>query len=160
MADIANQISQSGHLVKIMAGGLEVGWGKSSSFAQDYGTDALYAIGSIAPFEHVPQKWSGTITLDQFVIHRAKMGQAVQLMNIAPMGPDNTLQAGIIDFEVLDENDATLMVFEDCTIQNYSYQVTANAFSGQNASFLAKNVREGAQPQFGLVTGPVGRAAA
>ncbi len=160
MADIANQIAQAGHLVKIMAGGLEVGWAKTSSFSQDYGTEGLYAIGSIAPFEHDPLRWAGTITLDQFVIHRAKMGQAVQLMNLAPMGPENTLQAGVIDFELLDENDATLMVYEECTIANYSCSVTANAYSGQNATFMAKNVREGAQPQMGLVSGPVGRAAA
>lgn len=160
MADIANQIAQGGHLVRIMAGGIEVGWARSSSFSQDYGTEGVYAIGSIAPFEHVPMKWAGSLTLDQFVIHRAKMGQAVQLMNIAPMGPANTLNAGIIDFEVLDENDATLMVYEECTIGQYSFSVTANAFSGQNATFMAKNVREGAQPQMGLTSGPVGRAAA
>jgi len=160
MADIANQIAQGGHLVKIMAGGLEVGWARSSSFSQDYGAEGLYAIGSIGPFEHDPLRWSAQITLDQFVIHRAKMGQAVQLMNLAPMGPDSTLNAGIMDFEVLDENDTTLMVYEECTIQNYSYSVTANAFSGQNATFLAKNVREGSQVQMGLVSGPVGRAAA
>jgi hypothetical protein len=160
MADVPNQIAQGGHLVKIMAGGLEVGWAKTSSFGQDYGTEGVYALGALGPFEHVPMKWAGTITLDQFVIHRAKMGQAVQLMNLAPMGPESLPQAGIIDFEVLDENDTTLMVYEECTIQNYSYQMSANAFSGQNASFLAKNVREGAQPQMGLVSGPVGRAAA
>jgi hypothetical protein len=159
MADVANQIAQAGHLVRIMAGGLEVGWARSSSFAQDYGTDGVYVIGALGPVEHVPMKWSGQITLDQFVIHRAKMGQAVQLMNLAPMGPNSTPLAGIIDFEVLDENDAVVMVYEECTIQNYSYQVSANAFSGQNATFLAKNVREGAQPQMGLVSGPVGRAA-
>jgi hypothetical protein len=148
--DAANQIAQGGHLVKILAGGFEVGWARSSSFAQEYGTEPLYAIGSIAPFEHDPLRWSAQITLDQFVIHRSKMGQAIQLMNLAPMGPNNTLQAGLIDFEVLDENDSVIMVYENCTIQSYSYQVTANAFSGQNAVFVALNVREGANPQMGL----------
>jgi hypothetical protein len=159
MADAANQIAQAGHLVKIMAGGLEVGWAKSSSFSQDYGTEGLYAIGSVGPFEPDPLRWSAQITLDQFVIHRAKMGQAIQMLNLAPMGPEDTLRAGVIDFEILDENDTTIMVYEECTIQSFSYQVNANAFSGQNAVFLAKNVRAGAQPQMGLTNGPVGQPA-
>ena len=148
--DAANSIVQGGQLIKIIAGGLEVGWARSSSFTQDYGTEAVYAIGSIGPIEHDPLRWSATITLDEFVIHRSKMGQAIQLMNLAPMGPDGALQAGLIDFQILDATDTVIMVYENCTIQSYNYTVTANAFSGQNATFLAMNVREGAHPQMGL----------
>lgn len=160
MADAPNQIAQGGHLVKIMAGGLEVGWARTANTTQDYGTEGLYAVGALGPFEHVPLRWSAQITLDQFVIHRAKMGQAVQLMNLAPMGPDDTLNAGIIDFEILDENDTVMVVYQQCTIQSYGYQVNANAFSGQNAVFLAKNVQQGVQPAMGLASGPVGQPAA
>lgn len=160
MADVANQIAQGGHMVKIMAGGFEVGWARTSNLTQDYGTEGLYAIGAVGPFEHAPLRWSAQITLDQFVIHRAKMGQAVQIMNMAPMGPDNALNAGVIDFEILDANDNTIMVYEQCTIQSFGYSVTANAFSGQNAVFMAKHVREGAHVQMGLSSGPVGQPAA
>jgi len=148
--DAANQVVQGGQLVKILAGGLEVGWARSTSLSQDYGTEGVYAIGSIGPIEHDPLRWSATITLDEFVIHRSKMGQAIQLMNLAPMGPEGALQAGLLDFQVLDANDTVMMVYENCTIQSYSYQITANAFSGQNATFMAMNVREGSQPQMGL----------
>ena len=148
--DAANQIVQGGQLVKIVAGGLEVGWARSSSFTQDYGTEPVYAIGSIGPIEHDPLRWSATITIDEFFIHRSKLGQAIQLMNLAPMGPEGALQAGLLDFQVLDATDTVVMVYENCTIQSYNYTVTANAFSGQNATFLAMNVREGSQPQMGL----------
>lgn len=159
MADAKNQIAQGGHVVRIMAGGHLVGYGRSASAQQNYGTEGAYALGAVGPFENNPLKWSARITLDQFVIQRKKLNDAVQLMNLAPMGPDKTLEAGLIDFEILDDRDETIMVYEQCTIEGHTYQVTANQFSGQNATFVAKNVREGVHPSMGLAAGPVGRPA-
>ena len=157
MADLANQIAQGGHVVRIKAGGLIIGYGRSSQFTQDYGTQPLYALGDVAPAEHTPMQWAAQITLDQFVIHQAKLGEAVQLMNLAPMGPREALDVGLIDFEVLDDVDNTVMVYQGCTVGQFSYQITANQFSGQNATFHAKNVERGTPAYLGSFGGPVGR---
>lgn len=159
MADAENQVVQGGHLVKILAGGIEVGWARTSTLAQDYGTEGVYAIGDIGPVEHIPLRWSAQITLDEFVIHRQKINDAVQLLNLAPMGPEDTLRAGLIDFEILDDTDDLMLLYESCTISNYQITVTANSLSGQNATFQAKNVIPGTYDKKGLADGVIGRPA-
>lgn len=144
MADVKSLVTQAGHLVRILAGGLEIGWARTAQMTQDYGTDAVYAIGSVAPTEHAPLRWSGQITLDQFVIHQSRLGQAVQAMDLVAMGPEEALKQGVIDFEILDAQDLTIMTYMQCTPVNLSYSVQANAFSGQNATFTAKSVIRGA----------------
>lgn len=153
MADVVNQAVQGGHVVKIMAGGKIVGFGRTAQMGQNYGTEGVYCIGAIGPQEHVPLRWDAQITLDQFVIHKKKLGEAVQLMNLAPHGPDEVLEAGVLNLEILDDQDNTMMVYQECTIANHSYNVTANQFSGQNATFLAKNVQRGAHDWQGSPVG-------
>ena len=159
MADIRSQKAQAGHVVRILAGGYEVGFARASSIPLDYGTQGAYALHSVGPFEHIPLRWAGRITLDEFVIHRAKLGEALQLMNIVPMGPDEVVQQGIIDIEVLDDQDDVMVVMEGCTPVSFNYDVRANEFSGQNATFESLNCRRAAHPQRGQVGGGVAQPA-
>jgi|GEM_PF-5446469 len=159
MAEVANQVVQGGHMVTIKVGGVEVGLARSSSMTQDYGTEGVYHLHSVGPAEHVPMRWAAQITLDEFVIHTAKLGEACQLLNLAPMGPENVLSAGVLRFEILDDQDTTILVYEQCTISNFSLTVTANQLSGQNATFQAKNVTGGAIYK-GSASGPIGEPAA
>lgn len=144
MADANSLVTQAGHLVRILAGGLEVGWARSAQMTQDFGTDGVYSIGNVGPTEHAPLRWSGQITLDEFVIHQNRLGQAVQAMDLVAIGPEEILRQGVIDFEILDAQDAVIMVYQQCTPVNLSYSVQANAFSGQNTTFMAKSVTRGA----------------
>lgn len=52
--------------VSILVGDQLIGFGQSSSPSQDYGTEALYGIGSAKPQEIQQLKFSQTITLESF----------------------------------------------------------------------------------------------
>lgn len=156
MANPQTQAVQTGNMVRIKVGGFDVGWARTTNKSQDYGTEDVYVLGSLGPTEQVMQRWSGQITLDEFVIHEAKLGEAVQLINVVPMGPEEALLQGVLDFEVLDDQDNVLLVYERCTPVNWSYNTQAGAMSGQNATFKALNVARGASAYKGSFQGPVG----
>lgn len=160
MADAPHQIVQGGHLVTIKVNGVEVGLARSANAPQDYGTEGVYALHHVGPAEHVPLRWSGEITLEEFVIHRERLASATQLMELAPMGPDNVLTAGLLDFEIHDDDEHDIiMVMKSCTIASYSYNVTANQISGQNARFLALDCVSSQQFK-GAAGGGIGNPAA
>ena len=144
MASTAAQRIQGGHLVKITVGEKTVGWARTSNLSQDYGVDAVYALGDIGPVEHTALRWSGQITLDQFFIHKKALADAAQLFDFVPMGPAETMEAGIFNFKVEGRDDeGVILTYEECTATNYTLTQTANQFSGQNATFQARKVTRG-----------------
>ena len=143
MATSLDQKAESGHLVRILAktanGMVAVGWARSASNPQNFGTEGAYVVGSYMPMEHVPQRWSSQITLNSFRIRKN------DLRTLGVIGYAEEIETlPLLDFEILDKVDGSVIrVIEGCTPTTLNYQVTANAFSGEDVSFEALNVRAG-----------------
>ena len=158
MSQEKDQVLQGGHVVRIVIEGQHLGWARSAQLAQDYGTEGVYVISSVAPQEHIPLRWSAQITLAEFYIRMATIVDVLQIMELAPMGPEELLLAGVITFNLFDSNGTSIVDYEKCTITNQSYDITANALSGQNATFQAKSVVRGTGVFEGAVGGRAGKA--
>ncbi len=143
-----NQQVQGGHVIKIMINDKVIGFGRSSTYGQDYGTEGVYALGDIGPLEHVEMRWSSTITLDSYVLNASAVQEAsVQLFELMAQGPEEVKTQTKFNLTVLGRNDELVTLLE-CTASNFSMNFQANQFSGQNATFMAKNVRRGRDSVF------------
>jgi hypothetical protein len=144
MANALNQQAESGHLCRILArtanGTVPIGWARSASNPQSFGTEGAYVIGSIMPQEHVAQRWSSQITINSFRIRKS------DLRSLGIIGYGEEIETlPLLDFEILDKvTGQVIRIMEGCTPTSNNYQITANAFSGEDISFEALNVRAGA----------------
>lgn len=139
----------AGHLVKIMINENLVGFGRSSQVAEDFGLDSMYMLGTIAPQEHVQMRWSGTVSLDTFVINQQALDpQTVQLFELIAQGVDEVKEQATFNFVFLGQNEEELFTLLECTPSNFSLSLQANQYAGQNATFQAKDKRRGPAYQF------------
>lgn len=139
-----NQKVQGGHLVEIRIHENLVGFGRSSNTAQDFGLEGVYALGSIAPHEHTPMRWSGTVSVDSFVINANKLDpQTFQLLDLIAMGHEELKTQTTFNITYLSKTDDELFTVMECTPSNFALNFQANQFSGQNATFMGKEIRRG-----------------
>jgi hypothetical protein len=132
---INDTIFGSGHNIVISIGGNEVGGARSIRISQDFGVEPAHVIGTNAPVEHVPQRWSGTVNLEKFFIRKDMLGIAT---NMDISGP-GILKTETVDIVVQDKDSGkTILRALGCTMQNSDINVQANAFTSESASFASK----------------------
>src|ERR1700733_6761074 len=64
---LANKVQNTNNVV-ILVGDQVIGFGQSSSFGVDFGTEGIYGIGNAKPQEVQSLKTSITVTLDMFLL--------------------------------------------------------------------------------------------
>lgn len=146
---LQNQKVQGGHVVKILIGAEVVGMGRSSNTAEDFGVDGVYVLGDVAPQEHIPMRWSGTVTIDSFVLNANSLdAQTLQIFELIAAGHEELKQQARFNFTFLGRDDVELFTFLECTPMNFSMNFAANQFTGQNATFAPRGMRRGDTHQF------------
>lgn len=139
----------TGNIVKIMINNNVIGFGRSSNVASDFGLEGMYAIGSIGPHEHAAMRWSGTVTLDSFVINPQVLDpETLQILDLVAHGVEEVKNQTTFNFTFLGKNDEELFTLYECSPSNFSVNIQANQYVGQNATFLPKDMRRGPSYQF------------
>ncbi len=136
---VAVQQVVSGSVVQLKIGGYEIGRAQSLDARRQFGTEAVYALGSIMPQEHVQQRYEGTATVDSFYIRNNSLND-IGLLKLSV----GILQMNVIDLVVNDKyagagTTPTLKVlraYRNATCSDYSENFRANAIAGENATWM------------------------
>ncbi len=139
-----NQQVQGGHLIRMAINDKVVGFGRSSTYNEDFGTQPIHVLGTIAPVEHVEMMWSCTISLDSFKLNAsAVQDAAVELFEMVAQGHEEVKTQTKFDLTVLGQGERELCTLLQCTPAGFSMNFNANQFTGQNTTFHALSVRRG-----------------
>lgn len=131
MANIQNQTVHAGHTIRLKINGIEVGRAQSISGQRDFGVEGQYEIGSIMPQEHVPLKYSGSVTLQKYKIRKKSLKE----LGLTSYGI-GILNMGVIDIEVSDRvTNENIIVYRNCTNGSSSEDFRANAIAGENSTW-------------------------
>lgn len=139
----------TGNIVKIMLNNNVIGFGRSSNVASDFGMEGMYSIGSLGPHEHAPMRWSGTVSLDSFLINRSALDpETLQILDLVAHGVEELKQQTTFNFTFLGKDEEELFTLYECSPSNFAVSIQANQYVGQNATFLPKDMRRGPSSQF------------
>jgi hypothetical protein len=130
-ANVKDQTVHAGHTIRLKIGGNEVGRAQSLGGDRDFGVEGQYEIGSIMPQEHVPLKYTGSVSFEKFKIRKKSLKE----IGLASYGI-GILNMGVIDIEITDRitNDI-IIVYRSCTLANCKEDFKANAIAGENATW-------------------------
>jgi len=132
MSTQATQTVVSGHIIKLMIGGREIGRAQSIDARRSFNQDGIYEIGSIMPQEHVALRYEGSITLDKFRIRTKSLKE----LGLAALGK-GILNLDVINIVISDkQSGATIMTYSGCSLQEYSEHFRVNSISGENATWV------------------------
>lgn len=131
MSIVKDQPAHAGHTIRLKIGGVEVGRGQRLNGNRSFGTENQYEIGSIMPQESVPLKVDGTVSLEKYFIRKKSLVD----LGLSAYGAD-ILNLQVIDIEITDKytNDIVI-VYRKCTLQESSESFSANAMTGENATW-------------------------
>lgn len=121
--------------VSILIGDQLVGFGQSSSPSQDYGTEALYGIGSAKPQEIQQLKFSQSITLDSFQLTDEGLrffGIAAELGTILANNQFNIF--------LLDNTGKAIVSYVGCVAGSKNLNIPANQIVTEAITFMALDV--------------------
>lgn len=129
----------SGSLIQLKVGSAEVGRAQSIDGRRQFGTEGVYAIGSIMPQEHVQQRYEGTVTVDMFYVRN----KSLKDLGLGALGV-GILQMNVIDIVVNDKYSGAgtkptivpVRGYRNCSLSDYSESFRANAIAGENASWM------------------------
>ncbi|MDQ0719809.1 hypothetical protein QF049_001070 [Paenibacillus sp. W4I10] len=131
MSIVKDQPAHAGHTVRLKIGGIEVGRGQRLSGNRSFGTENQYEIGSIMPQESVPLKVDGSISLEKYRIRKKSLAE----LGLSSYGA-GILNMNVIDIEVTDKYTGDIViVYRSCTLSESSEDFSANAMSGENATW-------------------------
>jgi hypothetical protein len=131
----ATQTSVTGNLIALTINGNKIGRAQNASSEIQYGTTAVYGIGSINPIEHVYTRYEGTLQLEQIMM----IDNSFVDSHYAALGSD-ILSTGTVDVVVKnkDYSNKVIAAFIGCTPQNYSMSLRATALTQEtmNMTYL------------------------
>lgn len=132
MANLKNQQVHAGHTIKLKADGKEIGRARSVNARVSFGQEAVREISSNMPAEHVALTYDGSITIDKFRIRR----KSLKDLGLGALGV-GILNMNVIDIEITDKYTGDIIeVYRGCSLNEYSSTHTANAISGENATWV------------------------
>lgn len=132
MANLRNQQVHAGHTIRLKIDGHEIGRARSINSRVSFQQEPVPEIGSIMPTEHVATSYNGSVTLDKFKIRR----KSLRDLGLARFGV-GILNMDVIDIEVTDRHTADIIeVYRGCSLTEYSSTHSAQALSGENASWV------------------------
>ena len=142
MASVKSQTVHAGHTIAIVMNGRQVGKVQGINVRTSFGTEGVYQLGSIMPAEHVPLRFEASLTVSKYLIKRAALAAA----GITSYGED-ILVKEVFDIYVIDASSPEMKVervYEGVTQVDGNSNMQANQIVGEDATFLALNVRSGA----------------
>lgn len=137
MARLVDAKTFSGDHGRVLIQGIEVGQATGVDFSEDYGTEGVYVIGDNMPQEHLAQRWAGTVRVDAFYLRK----RALADLGIIPHTGHEVLDLPPMDIQFIDILSGKKITAAQCTLGGHSVTNRANAFSVENATFLAKDVQ-------------------
>lgn len=139
MANVAQQTVHAGHTIKLKIDGKEIGRAQSISGRRSFGVEGQYEIGSIMPQEHVALRYEGSFTLEKYKVRKKSLKE----LGLAAFGV-GILNMGVIDIEVTDIfTNEIVIVYRGCTLSENSEDVRANAFAGEQATWVYLSADQG-----------------
>lgn len=137
MARLVDAKTFSGDHGRVLIAGIEVGQATGIDFSEEYGTEGVYVFGDNMPQEHLAQRWSGTIRVDAFYLRKKDLAE---LGIISPTG-SGVLAIPPLDILFVDIISGLKIMAKQCTIAGHTVTNRANAFSVENATFMALDVQ-------------------
>ncbi|MHB1954211.1 MAG: hypothetical protein ACYCOU_10740 [Sulfobacillus sp.] len=119
----------------MLLGDQEIGFGQTTSASIDFGTDALYGIGSAKPQENQQLRFSPSITLDSFSLTK----EGLSVLGY-PSTIDAVLANNTFNFFLMDADGNPVVTYVGCTASNFSLNVPANQPVTESVTFLALDV--------------------
>jgi hypothetical protein len=125
----------NGNACSLLVGDQVIGFAQTTTQTIDYGTEAIFGVGSAKVGEIQQQKLQPSITLDRM---------ALTAEGVAYFG-ESTPWASILantqlDIHVMDNTGNPIFTFVNCTASSFSQSVPANQAVSQATSFLAMDV--------------------
>lgn len=135
----------AGHDVIIMLAGKYVGRAQSLTASRDFGTEAVYELGSMKPQEFIHLRYSGTGTLTRYLIRESDLVEAIKATGVPNYSYSN--EAGLLlqaitglDIMVVDKYatvaDKIIRMYMNCVINSTDENFSQGAISGETANFL------------------------
>ncbi len=135
----------AGHDVLIYLDGQEIGRAQSISGTIDFGVEPVMEIGSMKPQEFVPLRYSGSITLERYLVRNDDLVKVLDRANI----PFDLSQEGYIllhsitGFEIMVKDKYTndvIRSYRNCVFSSTDETVTAAGIGGERATILFSEV--------------------
>lgn len=136
MARLVDAKTLSGDHGRILIGGVEVGQATGVRFTEDFGTEGVYVMGDNMPQEHLAQRWTGNISVDAFYLRKRSLAD----LGVIPNQGHAALEIPPLDIQFVDILTGTKVLAKGCTIGGHTTTNRANAFSVEDATFLALDV--------------------
>ncbi|MGG1673517.1 hypothetical protein ACIFOE_23325 [Paenibacillus sp. NRS-1783] len=131
MSIVKDQPAHAGHTIAFKINGVAVGRGQRLSGNRSFGTENQYEIGSIMPQESVPLKVDGSISMEKYRIRKKSLAE----LNLSSYGA-GILNMPVFDIEITDKYTGDIIiVYRSCTLSESSEDFSANAMSGENATW-------------------------
>jgi hypothetical protein len=125
----------SGNAVAILFGTQVVGFGQSSNFGVDFGTETLYGIGSANPQEVQQLKNSITVNLEVFML----TAQGIQILGY-PTDFSEVLSGNQFNISALDAQGNPIKTAVSATAGNVSISIPANQICTESISFMCTDI--------------------
>lgn len=130
---------RNGNMVTIMLGDLVVGFGQTSSASNDWGTEALYGIGSAKPQEIQQLRINPTVSIDSFELTEKGLGILGYPSSMLEVLSNNSF-----DFHIMNEQSLPILTYVGSVATNFNLNVPANQPITQSVSFQALDILNGA----------------
>lgn len=130
-----NYKALNGNAVEIMLGDIPVAFAQTSAQNIDFGSDALFGIGSAKPQEIQQLRFLPSITIDTFTLTDqgfAAVGYPTVISSI--------LANNQFDIHVLESDGTVLMTFAGAVAQTFNQNIPTNAIVTEALAFLAMDV--------------------
>ncbi len=136
----------AGHDVIITLNGYEVGRAQSISGTRDFGIEQVMEVGSMKPQEFVPLRFSGSITLERYLVRNDDLLKILKNRSI----PYDLSKEGLIllhsvsgfGIEVRDKYTGKLIrAYEKCVFSSSDETIAAAGIAGERATIIYADAR-------------------
>lgn len=139
-ATVAEQTVHAGHTILLRIEGTIVGRAQGIDGERNFGTEGLYEIGSIMPFEYVNLRYEGSINLERYFVRTNDLKK----LGIVSMA-EEILTKGIITIEVVDKyTGGIIRSYHGCSQASGRETFRVNSIAGEAATFNYLFARNGA----------------
>lgn len=127
----------SGNHVKVLLGGVEVGYVGSIQAHESTNPEELSGIGSILVKEHVPSRWLISLAVDRMVVRTKSL--LVHAENLWG-NEENILSGKTFDLEVQGVDGAVLRTYHNCSFASGTTRIHKHTILVEDASFMCTHV--------------------
>lgn len=126
---------QNSNNVVLLIGDQVVGFGQSSSFGTDYGTEGIYGIGNAKPQEIQQLKFSLSVTIDSFQLTASGLSYLGQPSDISQVLAGNSFNIG-----TMDASGNPLRTVVGCVAQSNNLSMAANQPITEAVGFIGMDL--------------------